>query len=196
MDELDVGGGVIKGDNGKMIRIPTEEFDELDEVPNSVLFLDELNRASGRVRGTLLTLIQEHRIPDGKNMRFLHDMVFTIAAINPSDAAMGYDVEPLDPAELSRFGALKVASDPKVLLNYLKKLYNEEYQYADDDEEKLIALRKSEIAKKLLTNKNFKFDDADDVALLAQSGKAALNARSLTNLLNRSEGKKSTFINK
>ncbi len=194
MDELDVGGGVVKGDNGKMIRIPTDEFDELDEVPNSVLFLDELNRASGRVRGTLLTLIQDHKIPDGKNMKFLHDMVFTVAAINPSAAAMGYDVQELDPAELSRFGIYKVASDPKVALNYFKKAYMQEYNDAEDDEERLEALRKIELATKLLTNKNFKFDDADDVAELAQSGDSALNARSLTTLLDKSFGEKKRFI--
>lgn len=196
MDELDVGGGVVRGDNGKMIRIPTEEFDELDDTPNSVLFLDELNRASGRVRGTLLTLIQDHRIPDGKNMKFLHDMLFTVAAINPSAAALGYDVQDLDPAELSRFGIYEVASDPKVLLNYLKKQYHQEYLDAEDEEEKLIALRKSELAKTLLSNKNFKFDGPEDVADLARSGRSALNARSLTTLLDASEGVKSTFINR
>lgn len=196
MDELDVGGGVVKGDDGKMIRIPTDEFDELDETANSVLFLDELNRASGRVRGTLLTLIQDHKIPDGKNMRFLQDMLFTVASINPSAAAMGYDVQELDPAELSRFYRVDVISDPRDLLKYLNTVYDTEIKEADDDEDKLEALRKKELATKILSDKRFSFDSADEVAELSRLGRSALNSRSFTNLLNNSFGEKSIFIRK
>lgn len=196
MDDLDVGGGgAVNADRTGFIKLSTDEFDQLVEVPNSVLFLDELNRASARVRGNLLTLIQDHTIPDGKGTKFLSNMLFTIAAINPSAAAMGYSVDELDPAELSRFGIYDIVSDPKTTLNYFKKLYAEELQDAEDDEEKLIALRKTELATKILTNKNFKFDSGDEIADLQQMGKSALNARSLTTLLDISNGEKNKFIN-
>lgn len=196
MDELDVGGGgAVNADRTGFIKLSTDEFDQLVEVPNSVLFLDELNRATSKVRGNLLTLIQDHTIPDGKGTKFLSNMLFTIAAINPSAAAMGYSVDELDPAELSRFGIYDIISDPKTTLNYFKKLYAEELQDAEDDEEKLIALRKTELATKLLTNKNFKFDSGDEIADLQQMGKSALNSRSLTTLLDISDGEKNKFIN-
>lgn len=196
MDELDVGGGgAVNADRTGFIKLSTDEFDQLVEVPNSVLFLDELNRATSKVRGNLLTLIQDHTIPDGKGTKFLSNMLFTIAAINPSAAAMGYSVDELDPAELSRFGIYDIVSDPKTTLNYFKKLYAEELQDAEDDEEKLIALRKTELATKLLTNKNFKFDSGDEIADLQQMGKSALNSRSLTTLLDISDGEKNKFIN-
>lgn len=196
MDELDVGGGgAVNADRTGFVKLSTDEFDQLVEVPNSVLFLDELNRATSKVRGNLLTLIQDHTIPDGKGTKFLSNMLFTIAAINPSAAAMGYSVDELDPAELSRFGIYDIVSDPKTTLNYFKKLYAEELQDAEDDEEKLIALRKTELATKLLTNKNFKFDSGDEIADLQQMGKSALNSRSLTTLLDISDGEKNKFIN-
>lgn len=205
MDELDVGGGPARDEaNKKWDKYPASEFDELDRdidelednPPDSVLFLDELNRASGKVRGTLLSLIKDHVIPYGKNMKFLYNMLFTVAAINPGDAVLGYDVNDLNPAELSRFGIYDVASDPKVTKRYLDKTYDEEYEFAETDEEKLEALRKKTLADTILSHKSFAFDNAEDVAELAQMGRAALNARTFTSLLNISGGDKTKFINK
>ncbi len=195
MDELDLGGGVVKGDNGKMMRLPTDEFDDLDEVANSVLFLDELNRSAGKVRGAFLTLIQNHTLTDGKKQRLLKEMAFTIAAINPSDAQLGYDVEPMDPAELSRFRNVTVVSDPKEFLNFVEKEWRKKLLVAKEPKKRLKRLRQLELARKLLTNKNFKFDGPEDIARLSQASKPTLQNRSLMALLDSCNGTKQDFLN-
>lgn len=196
MDELDLGGGVVKGDNNKMMRLATDEFDDLDEVANSVLFLDELNRSSGKVRGAFLTLIQNHTLTDGRSHRLLREMAFTIAAINPSDAALGYDVEPMDPAELSRFRNVVVTSDPEVALKYFEGQWRKKLLVAKTPQQKLKRIGQIEIARKLLTSKNFKFDGPEDASKLVQASKPTLQSRSLTMLLNSCDGTKQDFLNK
>ena len=195
MDELDLGGGVVKGDNGKMMRLSTDEFDDLDEVANSVLFLDELNRSAGKVRGAFLTLIQNHTLTDGRKQRLLKEMAFTIAAINPSDAQLGYDVEPMDPAELSRFRNVTVVSDPKEFLSFVEKEWRKKLLVAKEPKKRLKRLRQLELARKLLTNKNFKFDGPEDIARLSQASKPTLQNRSLMALLDSSNGTKQDFLN-
>lgn len=195
MDELDLGGGVVKGDNGKMMRLSTDEFDDLDEVANSVLFLDELNRSAGKVRGAFLTLIQNHTLTDGRKQRLLKEMAFTIAAINPSDAQLGYDVEPMDPAELSRFRNVTVVSDPKEFLNFVEKEWRKKLLVAKEPKKRLKRLRQLELARKLLTNKNFKFDGPEDIARLSQASKPTLQNRSLMALLDSCNGTKQDFLN-
>lgn len=195
MDELDLGGGVVKGDNGKMMRLSTDEFDDLDEVANSVLFLDELNRSAGKVRGAFLTLIQNHTLTDGRKQRLLKEMAFTIAAINPSDAQLGYDVEPMDPAELSRFRNVTVVSDPKEFLNFVEKEWRKKLLVAKDPKKRLKRLRQLEIARKLLANKSFKFDGPEDMAKLNQASKPTLQNRSLMALLDSCNGTKQDFLN-
>ena len=49
----------------KKLGIEVEYLEAKESRPNSVLFLDELNRATKNVRGTLLKLIGERIIPDG-----------------------------------------------------------------------------------------------------------------------------------
>ena len=195
MDELDLGGGVVKGDNGKMMRLSTDEFDDLDEVANSVLFLDELNRSAGKVRGAFLTLIQNHTLTDGRKQRLLKEMAFTIAAINPSDAQLGYDVEPMDPAELSRFRNVTVVSDPKEFLNFVEKEWRKKLLVAKEPKKRLKRLRQLELARKLLANKSFKFDGPEDIAKLNQAHKPTLQNRSLMALLDSCNGTKQDFLN-
>jgi len=89
MDETDLGGAVAPDmQNLRARRLGSAELDALDEVPNSVLFLDELNRARDSVRGSLLTLIQDHTVTDPtqpNGERKLKNFLFTIAAANPGD---------------------------------------------------------------------------------------------------------------
>ena len=65
LDPTDLGGVVARdADNpNKATRLSNSEFDKLDE-PNTVLFLDEYNRAPSDVRGSLLTLVNDHMVND------------------------------------------------------------------------------------------------------------------------------------
>ena len=62
-------------------RVGSKEFIQALSKPNSVLFLDEYNRAKTEVRGTLLTLVNEHMVWDPKaegEEAFLPNFLFTI----------------------------------------------------------------------------------------------------------------------
>ncbi len=129
-------GGIpypTKDKNGRYTQKPiaSSYWDDLFK-PNTVLFLDEFNRANSNVRGTLLSLINEKELPmstegaDGKvkNKHRFDNILFTIVAINPAGAVFE-DVDSLDLAEISRFAAkVKVKLDPKELLIHINRVYD------------------------------------------------------------------------
>ena len=106
LDPTDIGGLFASPEKGetRARKISTGIFEPLEE-PNSVLFLDELNRANKAVRNALLELVNSHYLPDPNNpqggQRFLPNFLFTIATINPPTGE--YNADALDPAEASRF---------------------------------------------------------------------------------------------
>lgn len=196
MDDTDLGGAIApKGDVAT--RLATTEFDELDEVPNSVLFLDEFNRAPKSVRGSLLTLINNHTIRDDRvegKSRFLKNFLFTVAAINPANSA--YNTDDLDDAEMSRFKEVNVYSDPKVTEKYLADFYNKKADTARNDRRKLEALRKVELVKKLLGSSQFSFDNYETIDQSKEEGNGKiLTARTLTNALQDCDGTKASLLN-
>lgn len=196
MDDTDLGGVISKSDDGDTVkRLATTELDELEE-ENSVLFLDEFNRAPKSVRASLLTLIQDHIVRDDRvkgKARFLKNFLFTIAAINPADE--NYDTDVMDDAEVSRFKSTYVYSDPSNTKNYLVKLFTQQAKEADDEEEKLESLGKAKIAETLLGARTFKFDSKDDIRDSKDSGNGLiLTARTLTNLLQYCDGTKEDFL--
>lgn len=198
MDDTDLGGAIYNK-NGVAARLATTEFDALDEIENSVLFLDEFNRAPKSVRGTLLTLIQDHMVPDDREpgkMRYLKNFLFTIAAINPYNA--NYNTDALDDAEQSRFKEVQVYSDPKVTMNYLVKFFEDEAKdaKADGDAEwELESLRKTELAKKLLGSKYFTFDNYESIDKSKEEGNGKiLTARTLTDALQDCNGTKGSLL--
>lgn len=205
MDDTDLGGVIAANTkDGVASKLASTQFDELETTPNSVLFLDEWNRAPATVRGTLLTLIQDHQIPDPRvrgGARYLPNFLFTIAAINPSNA--DYNVDELDPAELGRVMVVNVPADPKNLIGYLRNELNKNMKLAqeyNDTESYNVFKGQLAIAEKLLLDPRFSMDDEEDIA----SSKEAkynnrgnglyLNNRSFTNCLETSEGKKDKFI--
>lgn len=202
LDPTDIGGlfAPPEKDSRRARKISTGEFDQLDK-PNSVLFLDEFNRANKAVRGALLELVNSHYIPDSEaegGQRFLPNFLFTIATANPPSG--GYNVDDLDHAETSRFRSVPLVSDPRYILKYFERVFTaeaEKLRKAGDEE----AAREYEgrlgIARKLLTDKRFSFDDAADL----EAGKDKLdynfhplNYRSLTNLLELCDGTKDDFL--
>lgn len=198
MDDTDLGGAISpSGDNKTVIRLASTEFDELASVPNSVLFLDEFNRANDNVRGTLLTLINNHTIRDDRvpgKVRYLPNFLFTVAAINPADS--NYNTRQLDDAEKARFKEVDVTPDPLNLLKYLTTILNREINSPTiDDESKKEAAGQLSIATALLNNRKFIFDSQEDIDASKESGNGlVLSHRTFTNCLLYSDGTKEDFL--
>lgn len=110
--------GIVAADaeRTKASRLASTEFDEADNTPNTVLFLDEFNRAKQNVRAPLLNLVQSHIITDPRvpgKKRKLKNLLFTICAINPASDDNNQSYELNDP-ERGRFTWYDVAGDPEV----------------------------------------------------------------------------------
>jgi hypothetical protein len=197
MDTTDMGGAITPDQKGEIVkRLATTEFDELDEVEGSVLFLDEYNRAPKEVRGSLLTLIQDHTVRDDRvqgKARLLKNFLFTIAAVNPSNN--NYNTDELDDAEISRFSTEYIYSDPKNTLNHFLKVYKADIEDAVDDDEKQEAVRKAALSQTLLGNPSFKFDDQQSIEQSKEQGNGLiLTARTLMNLMQECDGTKGDFL--
>lgn len=202
MDDTDLGG-VIAGDMGNKsaLKLASTQFDELGTEKDSVLFLDEWNRAPTTVRGTLLTLIQNHEIPDARvkgGSRYLPNFLFTIAAINPAD--VNYNTDKLDDAELGRMRRVYVKNDTLNYLKYIEHEYEKDIAASTDPEEKKIYQGQLGIAKKLLSDPRFTFDDKVDIEKSHEAEEnnkgngLVLNNRSFTNCLYNSDGTKADFL--
>ena len=210
MDEADLGG-LPAADlaDGVAVKLSTTQFDSLQTEPNSVLFLDEWNRAPQAVRATLLNLIQDHQIPDYREktgMRFLPNFLFTVAAVNPSDD-IGYNTDALDDAELGRVIEYEVAPDSKAWLDYTRANLNSQLKHAEKNPNKAESEQDIKeikgrlgIAEKLVTDPRFSFDSSYDIEKSkeakenhAGNGKI-LTYRNLTDVLNASDGTKDDFL--
>lgn len=205
LDPSDLGGIVGRkydqegNISNRATKLSNDEFDQLDK-PNSVLFLDELNRAPDDVAGSLLTLINNHTVNDDEEptgKRLLKGFLFTVAAINPPKP--GNKVNELDNPMRSRFGAVEVDSDPDFQLKYFRKHYGELIQQMKDSGkvDRIEALEgRLGIAEKLLSDPRFQFDGDEEEEEAQDRGTPVLNARSLTNLLHACRGKKEAFLRK
>ena len=197
LDASDFGGVQIPDAERRYAsKLGSREFDNLDK-PNSVLFLDEYNRAPKSVRSSLMELINSHIIYDPSSegsQRYLSNFLFTVSAINPS--SMNYDTDTMDMAERSRFAKKYLDSDPKATLDYLTKKYTHAIENAEDAEEKLENEGRLAIAKTLLTHPEFQFDVASDVDKISETDdfESLLSARTLTLALNDSDGTKRSFL--
>ena len=210
MDEADLGGLPAADLADRVaVKLSTTQFDSLQTEPNSVLFLDEWNRAPQGVRATLLNLIQDHQIPDYREktgMRFLPNFLFTVAAVNPSDD-IGYNTDELDDAELGRVIEYEVAPDSKAWLDYTRAALNSQLKHAEKNPNKAESEQDIKeikgrlgIAEKLVTDPRFSFDSSYDIEKSkeakenhAGNGKI-LTYRNLTDVLDASDGTKDDFL--
>lgn len=205
MEEVDLNGPVVMDtdEHGRKhaVRLASVEFDKLNR-PNSVLFLDEYNRARGTVRGTLLTLINDHMIPDAREpggMRLLENMLFTVAAINPDETTD--EVEPLGQAERDRFRTIRITSDKMHWLSYTRQRLNalkKAYEEAGDLKGALAQERKIALITEIIKNPKFDFDNSSDIVKARENegwNKLTLNNRNLEKLLDLSDGTKDDFLN-
>lgn len=199
MDETDLGGAISpEKEKGVVQRYSSIELDSLDE-PNSVLFLDELNRAPNSVTGSMLTLINNHTITDTRvknRQRKFNGFLFTIAAINPSEGT-DYDVETLDQAMLDRFIIRYITNDSQSALQHFVKTFEKLANLAKsegDTEEEAANLGRRDIAKALLSHPDFSFDSSS--ADNSSDPRKTFSTRSLMGLLLYCDGTKKDFLDK
>lgn len=214
MDEADLNGIPVAAMGDKSAtRLGTSEFDSLDE-PDSVLFLDEYNRGRATVRGTLLKLIQGHTIPDPSqpgSIKFINNLLFTVAAINPADP--NYNIaDPLDDAELSRFiiyvqgGADKyeyldwITSTLKKRSEILQRVKSNDPRMKSADERLRANENRLNLITHLINDSRFRFDDSDDIDKLHSNTsddtlpQMLLSFRTLTQALYASDGTVDSFL--
>lgn len=175
--------------------------------PNTVLYLDELNRTGPAIRGSLLTLINEHTLPmtiedpktgEIRNVKKYPNILFTVVSINPADDIF-QDNEDLDPAMISRHAAvIEQGPDIRDFLAHLTEVYTsiENNMYLRP-ERKVKYMGQFEIAKALLTDKGFKFDEADDVRAIYYDKTRIgnyLNYRSFYSVLRNCDGTKKDYL--
>ena len=204
-DATDLGGIIARdesdiehGSNRYATRLGNHEFDPLDQ-PNSVLFIDEINRASKETLGSLLTLIQNHTVvdpvaPGGR--RLLKGMLFTIAAMNPYNPA--YEgTHDLDMAMRTRFRKVNVEAknefQAKFFENYFKNKI-EAAKAAHDVDEVQILTGQLGIAKTLMASPEFRFDDDIEEFEAMNTQVNSLNPRTLTTCIKACDGTKEDFL--
>ena len=200
LDETDLGGALAPDlKNGKAVKLSTDTLDLLDK-PNSVLFLDELNRARPNIRGTLLSLVNDHYIYDAHGeggRRSFPNMLFTIAAINPPNMAFP-NVDQLDPAELGRYRQVEVVANKRQHLGYLENKFDKNIKAAqkagNDQLAKELAGKKA-LAQKIVSDKRFDYDGEQEEYEAAQAGFPSLSPRTFTKALVASDGTKDDFLN-
>ena len=178
--------------------------------PNTVLYLDELNRTGPAVRGSLLTLINEHTLPmtiedpkthEVKNVKRYPNILFTVVSINPADDIF-QDNEDLDPAMISRHvSVIEQGPDIRDFLAHLTEVYTaiENNMYLRP-ERKAKYMGQFELAKAILTDPSFVkngFDNANDVrAIYYDKSRIGnyLNYRSFYSILRNCDGTKKDYL--
>lgn len=195
----------ITDEDGTERNVVTRAFSNaLDKLnrPNSVLFLDEFNRAAPKLRAVLLTLINEHAIAgegdDG--FKYFNNLLFTVACINPSVPTDPGAMD-LNDAEMSRF-VDTIDWDSKVpdALKYINFHVNKLIAALKPDDENyaFLYVRYNKIlnlARALLTDFRFDFDTRDDLLDLFNDKAKMLNQRSITDALMSHGYSKQKFLN-
>ena len=185
----------------RVARSFSKSLDALDK-ENSVLFLDEFNRAAPKLRAVLLSLINEHVVdgdgPDG--FRHFKNLLFTVACINPSVPTDPGAMD-LNDAEMSRFvDTMDWDSSVDGAINYIAFHINKLIKALkpEDENYSFMYVRYTKImnlAKALLTDYRFDFDSRDDLLDLFNDKAKMLNQRALTDALMSHGYNKQKFLN-
>ena len=177
--------------SNKVTHLSTDFLDGLDR-PNSVLFLDEINRGKDSNRSALLDLINKHTIVDPNfptgNRKF-GNLLFTISVMNPAGSFGGdTSAKPLFTAEASRYKYILsgMNSDPATSMDFITKYSKKKIKELDENDpdfwEIAIAWYKNFVLESyILSHRDFAFDtEDDDEELNAGGGKfKQLNSRAL-----------------
>lgn len=216
LDQATVGGIPYPKQNPKtgeytQAPIASSYWDSIDDngYEYTILFLDEINRANGRIRGSLLDLINSHQIPayiedpvtgQTKTTKQFKNILFSVVAINPADDIFP-DADLIDPAMVSRHGVVvEQEADKKEFFMMLDNLYDKILQLPLSEEDYKVYAGQRNLMTEILKNSRFKFNDAATVRKKfndgADQGKVYnyLNYRSFTLFLDRCNGTKSDFL--
>lgn len=191
--------------------------------PNSVLFLDELNRqVKPHIRASLLTLINEKEVSgedETGHESFKDTLLFTVACINPAVPTDRGAVE-LNDAEKSRFiyQIKNFDSSPTTALDYYDKHYSylvkkliaekdswikkhaDEFKCSETDAEKAweaeveAFLKIKDMAVYIVSHPLFSFDTRDDLEALYDEHAEMFNQRALTDAVENCDGDKTAFL--
>lgn len=193
---------VVDDKSGKhqVVKSRSTILDPLEE-PNSILFLDEFNRAPEDLRAILLTLINEHEIEgEGKRGKYeFKNLLFTVACINPNVPSDPGAMELFD-AEKSRFVAqMDYDSNKPDALNYIPFYLQKTISKLDKNDPDYPFLyvqhqKMYNLAMKILKHRNFKFDTRQDLGELAEKRAVMLNQRELTNAITSFGTSKDMFL--
>ena len=196
---------IEKDANGNDVHRVTRSFskslDALDK-PNSVLFLDEFNRAAPKLRAVLLSLINEHVVDgDGEDgFRHFDNLLFTVACINPSVPTDPGAMD-LNDAEMSRFvDSMDWDSKTDDALRYIVFHVNKMIKALDPTDENygFFYVRYNKIlnlTNALLGDYRFEFDSRDDLLDLFNDKAKMLNQRAITDALMAHGYNKTKFLN-
>ena len=189
----------------KVVKSRSTILDPL-EAENSVLFLDEFNRAPEDLRANLLTLINEHEVEaasgQGKEgMYRFENMLFTIACINPAIPTDPGAME-LNSAEMSRYLLhMNYDSSKADALAYIPWYIRDTLNNLDKDDPDYAFLykdliKKYNLATYLIKHRKFKFDDREDdkECAKARPKRTLLNQRELTDGIMAFGADKDTFL--
>jgi len=183
-------------DKNVTTKATTTFLDKLDK-ENSVLFLDEFNRAKASLRRALLTLVNEHTVPDPSypnGNRPFPNLLFTVACINPGGLRTDKTAELLSDAEKSRFGIKATFdSNTETALDYFTKHWDKLVNKLDPTdpyykEDLAEYLKTQDLGMYIVSHPDFHFDGRDVLDELSDNDKTMLNMRSLTDGLNVSGG--------
>lgn len=226
MDISDIGGAISpdKETGTKAIKLGTTQFDDLDftklskdekeEVRNAeaqitedeyddryaVLFLDELNRGLPEVRGSLLTLVADHEVPDPTvpgHMRYLPGFLFTVAAINPSGSGNYEGVTKLDLAERTRFYIVHMTADIPSFRDFLLGWYDKQIKvFSERDKPYYVqkAVGRRGLAETILNSSQFSFDALEEETEANENETGITTPRTLALALQQSDGTKDDFL--
>lgn len=165
--------------------------------PNTVLFLDEYNRARSNIRSLLLKLVNEHVLPGGpEGDIFLPNLLFTVAAINPTSTA--YETNTLDAAERSRFKRIVITPNPLEHLKYLNREYGAELKdaQADGDPDWIKEVQgRINLANTILKDPRFEYTSLQqEEKMIDDPDFTPTNYRSFKEALDHSDGTKDSFL--
>lgn len=189
--------------------------------PNSVLMLDEFNRAGYAMRGKLMDLILNHRMAvpfvsedineckefyskygdfQDDGMLYFPNLLFVVCAQNPSGSERYNGTMELDSADIDRMKVIHPEVNYESLLQYFTRKFNNELAQFDpkEDGDDIRAIKgQLAIATELLRSPDFSFDTSDERDHIYQKyGNSAkyLTPRSLEFCLVDSDGTKDGFL--
>lgn len=222
-DEVTLRGVMAKNDKNPetYVRLTGTDFDRLDR-PNSVLYIDEVNRTKPSAIDGLLKLINEKEVIDNRTpnrTRHLNNLLMTVCTANFEDSSRGLDVttHKLSAAMINRLKQIVVVFDPQQWLNgyfkqevldSIKNILTKEYN-ADAENIFEMGLTPDQmaqaaaewvgrfnIAKTLIENGFVPNDTSEVVAERTSDQLAFTSPRSFTDLLLECNGTKADFLSK